>query len=199
MTTRWGRHAARAVATAVLAGGLVPLLSGAAWACSCEGYASDREQYAAAAGSAQVIYTGLVTAESRPTPAPQPAPGGTPVPHPGDGEVRYSIRVDESLKGDAAGDRTVSTSGSGASCGTYLETGRRALVVEYGGNRRISLCDGTTQDRVDARAAIVRESLLGSGPSMPHTGLRLPAQAAPLGLVGLALLAGARRRGFTRR
>jgi hypothetical protein len=180
----------RLLVVLVLIGGLVPLLSGAAWACSCEGYASDQEQYAGAAESAKVIYTGLVVAEARSTPSPAPSSGSTPVPHPNDEQVYYTVRVDESLKGGATGDRTVSSSASGASCGAYLEVRRRALVIEHLGDRHISLCDGTTQERVDPRAAIVRAHLAGQSPSLPHTGGGLSAVAvvALATVVGLAAL-----------
>ncbi|HVF20590.1 MAG TPA: hypothetical protein VNA14_10145 [Mycobacteriales bacterium] len=169
---RWRRTAARVLATAVLIGGAVPLLSGTAWACSCVGYPSEEEQYRARAREAKVIYTALVTDEQRPA---QPD-GQTP--------VRYTMRVEEDLKGGATGTREVATSDNEASCGLDLNPDQRALVVEFDGGRTINLCDGTTQDRVDERAAIVRDEVRRAprptpapsrppgGPSLPRTGER---------------------------
>lgn len=198
----WRRTAARLVVAGVLAGGLVPLMSGAAWACSCVGYSSEEEQYRAAARQSKVIYTGLVTEETRATPPPSTEPQPPP-------EVRYTVQVEEDLKGGAAGTREVSTSGDEASCGITLQTGRRALLVEYAGDRRVGLCDGTTQERVAERAAIVRDEVRrGPGeppaptapapqpaaPSLPHTGGGAAAALAALAAVTAAGAAGWSRR-----
>ena len=148
---RWRHSAARLLAALLLAGGLVPVLAGAAWACSCVGYESEEAQYRARAREAKVIYTALVADEQRPA----PPEGSTP--------VRYRMEVEEDLKGGASGSREVTTSDNEASCGLDLEPGRRALVVEFDGGRTINLCDGTTQDRVDERAAIVRDEVRRQG------------------------------------
>ena len=193
-SARWRRTAARGVAALVLAGGTVPMLSGTAWACSCARSSSEEEQYRARAREAEVIYTAMVTDERRPA----NPDGQTP--------VRYTMVVEESLKGGASGSREVTTSDSGASCGLDLTPDKRALVVEWDGGRTVNLCDGTTQERVDQRAAIVRDELRrqaaspsGSprpslapttppgGPSLPHTGGGAVAGGALL----TAVLAGA--------
>ena len=166
------------------------MLSGVAWACSCAGYDSEKAEYRAVADNAKVVYTGLVTEE---TPPPPPPPG-QPV---GPGETRYTVQVEEDIKGGAGGVREVTTSGDSASCGTTLQTRKRALVVEHAGNQRTGLCDGTTQDRVDARAAIVRDQVRrngsagpgtpigeGDGPSLPRTGL--PTGVATMAAMALA-------------
>ena len=188
--TTWRRTAARLVVAVVIATGLVPLLSGAAWACSCVGYSSEDEQYRQAARTSKVIYTGLITQKSQPS----PTPGTEPQPPP---DVRYTVEVEEDLKGGASGTREISTSESSASCGIELTPGRRALLVEYAGDRRVGLCDGTTQDRVDQRAAIVRDEVRrqgepdpappppGSGPAEPDPP-SLPRTGGPAGLGALA-------------
>ncbi|HVE99077.1 MAG TPA: hypothetical protein VNA12_07845 [Mycobacteriales bacterium] len=208
---RWRRTAARLLAALVLAGGIVPVLAGAAWACSCVGYPSEEEQYREAARSSKVIYTGTVTERSQASPRPSTGPQPPP-------DVTYTVQVEENLKGGASGTRVVSTSESSASCGVELQTGRRALLVEYAGDQRVGLCDGTTQERVDERAAIVRDEVRRQGgpgptyapapsprpgagptdpPSLPRTGGAAGASAwlgVAAAATGLAAVAAARRR-----
>ena len=209
--SRWRRTGTRLLVALVLAGGVVPVLGGAAWACSCVGYSSEEEQYRTAARESKVIYTGTVTDRSQETPRPSTEPQPPP-------DVRYTVEVEENLKGGASGTRIVSTSDNEASCGIELETGRRALLVEYNGDHRVGLCDGTTQDRVDERAAIVRDEVrrhggpgptyapspsprprgpvpaphpTGDPPSLPHTGGTAAGWAAPA--LALAALGAASR------
>ncbi|HVE62660.1 MAG TPA: hypothetical protein VNB94_02495 [Mycobacteriales bacterium] len=188
---RWGRMAARALAAAVLVGGAVPLMAGTAWACSCIGYSSEEEQYRDRARASAVIYTALVTEEQRPA-------------QPNNFPVRYTMQVEDTLKGEATGNREVTTSDNEASCGLDLEPGRRALVLEFDGSRTINLCDGTTQERVDPRADIVRDELsrpqppppaprpsappnpVADPPSLPRTGAETVAVVAGLTLVSAA-------------
>ncbi|HVF20591.1 MAG TPA: hypothetical protein VNA14_10150 [Mycobacteriales bacterium] len=174
----------RLLVVLLLAVGLVPVAGGTAWACVCDGYGDGTEQaeYRGVAREARLAYTGLVAARHQPTPPP---PGSRPRPP---GDTRYTVRVEDRLKGSVAATREIASSSS--SCGVPLEPGRRALVVEFKGDGQIGTCDGTTQHRVDERAAIVRDelrrrTLADSGPP------------AGLGAVA-ALLAGAALVGWNR-
>jgi len=151
----------RLLVVLLLAVALVPVAGGTAWACTCDGYGdgSQQAQYRGLAREARLIYTGQVAVRREPAP---PAPGSAPVPA---ADSRYTIRVEERLKGSVPDSREISSTSS--SCGVALEEGRRALIVEFRGDGRIGVCDGTTQHDVEARAAIVREEL---ATSLPHTG-----------------------------
>lgn len=167
----------RVLVVLLLAFGLVPVAGGTAWACVCDGYGDGSEQarYRGLARDARLLYTGLVSARHEPAPAP---PGSPPRPQ---GDSRYTIEVDEQLKGTVPSRREISSTSS--SCGVSLQPGRRALVIEFRGDGQVETCDGTTQERVDERAAIVRDELR-RGPSLPRTG----GPPAALGALGAAVV-----------
>lgn len=150
----WRRRAARALALAVLAGGAVPLLQGAAWACSCVAEQRDPARYVAAgeseqwrsvAAKARTAYVGDVVRETYVD--PDPLVGG-------EESYSYEVRVVQPLKGGASGTRTLTTPAQGASCGTRLRPGRVLVVDES-----VGLCGPTTQERVDPRAAHLRTAV----------------------------------------
>ena len=165
----------RLLVVLLLAVGFVPVAGGTAWACSCGGWDSEAALYRDEADNAREIYLGLVTAADPPSPRPD-TPGST----------TYTVRVEESLKGSAAGERTVMASNSGVSCGIVLQTGKRALLFEHGDPARVGGCGGSTQHDVDRKAGLVRAALLeqladtGSPPG-------LAALAAVVVVVGFAV------------
>lgn len=136
--TRW---LARTLAALILACGLVPLTAGASWACSCASSAfTESQEWRSVAAKAPLVYVADVVRRTR-----------------AEGQIRYELRVVESLKGGATGTRAVTTSDQGSACGVTIPQGRRILVSA----EPFSLCGGYTQDRVEQRAAIVRAALAG--------------------------------------
>lgn len=154
MTTGWRRTAVRTVAVAVLAGGAVPVFSGAAWACSCASEQRDPARYAAFGESeqwrsvgakARTAYVGEVLRETYVDPDARVG---------GEESYTYQVLVVRPLKGGPAGTRTLTTPAYGASCGTRLRRGR-ILVVDDA----VGLCGPSTQQAVTARAGHVQTSV----------------------------------------
>lgn len=146
-TTGWG---VRLLAVAVVAGGTVPLLQGAAWACSCASEQRDPARYTAygeserwrsVAAKARTAYVGEVVRETYVDPDPRLG---------GEESWSYEVRVVEPLKADHAGTRTLTTPAQGSACGTRLRVGRVLVVDES-----VGLCGPTTQQGVAPRAAHV--------------------------------------------
>lgn len=156
----------RLLALIVLAGGMVAVGGGTAWACSCVGYATEAQRYRAMGENAERVYTGTVLGPY--------TDGG------------YDVRVESNLKETSVGTRHVKTAADGASCGISLEPGRVFLVESGGGNT--GLCSGTTQEDVDGavadyemyngvRARPAPLAPIVAGPSLPRTGASVPALA----------------------
>lgn len=137
------RLAARTLAVAVVASGLVPLSAGASWACSCVPSPPDQERYAAAAAEATTVYVAQVVRETL-VATPQ-----------GYNERRYEVVVSTSLKGGARGTRTLTTAEHESTCGVRLEVDRPVLVT----SEQVSLCGTTTQQQVGERKAFVEAAL----------------------------------------
>lgn len=138
----------------VLAGGAVPLLQGAAWACSCAAQQQDPARYAAYGESetwrstgakAATAYLGEVVRETYVD--PEPTTGGEET-------YEYEVRVVEPLKGSRSGTRTLTTSAYGASCGTRLRQGPVVVVDDS-----VGLCGPSTQERTAPRAEHVRTAV----------------------------------------
>lgn len=145
--TGWRTGAVRGLAVLVLAGGGVPLLQGAAWACSCVAEQRDPGRYAAygeseqwrsVAAKAGTAYVGDVVRETYVDPRPDLG---------GEESWSYEVRVVRPLRGGGPATRTLTTPAQGSACGTRLRRGR-VLVVDDA----VGLCGPSTQDRVDARA-----------------------------------------------
>jgi hypothetical protein len=166
------RWLARLVAVLVVGCGLVPVLAGQSWACSCVQQPPDQQRYRQAAHDAAVIYVGRVLSESH-------------VDGEYGGEYHYQVAVDETLKGGPAATETLHTSDNGGTCGTRLENGE-ILVVDRAGDGSVGICGDTTQEKVTERAAIVRDELHGSpaptpSPRPPAPSPSASASASPSG------------------
>ena len=125
----------------------MPVLEGAARACSCAGQQRDPARYAAfgeseqwrsVAAKARTAYVGDVLRETYVDPDPRLG---------GEESYSYEVRVVQPLAGRSSGTRTLTTPAQGASCGARLRPGR-VLVVDDA----LGLCGPSTQARVAARA-----------------------------------------------
>ena len=172
------RRAARALAVTVVTLGLTPALQGHAWACSCvPPQVSVEEEYRAAAREAAFIYLGRVTHVER---------DGDEM----NGVDRYTVAVEETLKGRHRDSQELTSAANGGLCGVRLTVDKDILVVDDG-RGVLSSCDRlTTQDGVAKYAAILRAAL---GPSMPRTGADTPAAWVVLAAGGLLIARRLRR------
>ncbi len=163
------RFLLRVLAALVVAGGLVPVMSGTAWACSCVGYESQEAAIRAEAHSASSIYVGTVTAERSTGPSAEPGYDYS--------NKEYDIDVRDRLKGSVPDPRTIATAGNNsAACGITFEVGKPILVFEHGSNNVYS-CGQSSQTDVEAKAAIVRDELKAA-PS-PSTSPSKPPSPTP--------------------
>ena len=154
MKNGWTRTAARAAAVLVLTGGAVPLLQGAAWACSCAAQERDSARYAAYGESetwrstgakAATAYLGEVVRETYVDPDPMVG---------GEESYSYEVRVVEPLKGGRRGTRTITTSAQESACGTRLRKGPVLVVDDV-----VGLCGPSTQERTAPRTEHVRTAV----------------------------------------
>jgi hypothetical protein len=118
------RAAARLLAIAVVACGIVPLTAGASWACSCaaptlNGAALDRS----IARSQPLIYTAEVVSVT----------GNS-------SGYEYDVLVQEALKGTVEEQRTLTTGLGGGDCGVRLEEGAQLLI--YSDEGSLGTCGG---------------------------------------------------------
>ncbi len=138
------RLAARLVALALLTGGIVPIMSGVSWACTCRSYPSDRARYEDAAKHGKFIYIATVTDK-------QVSDDGK--------TTYYTFAVSDNIKNGVSSPRDVATFTDNATqCGAVLAKGGRTLVVELT-EGAVSHCDGTTQSNVNVRAQYIRDAM----------------------------------------
>lgn len=145
------RWCLRLLVAVVLVGGLIPLTAGASWACSCAGsLLTEAQQFRSVAAKSPIVYVADVVGR---TGGPTVDANGSV----GPGTYRYQLRVVRSLKGQVSGIRYATTSTQGSACGVVVDERRPILVYD----ERLSLCGGSTQERVQQRAAIVRAAVRG--------------------------------------
>jgi hypothetical protein len=140
---------------AVLVSGMVPVLSGTSWACTCAPFPD--KPYRVAAHEADMIYVGRVLDNG----TREGSEGNVTA------DTIYEVEVRRELKGDASG-----PSGSGRIrqvrssqvCGKDLDRGR-VLVMDDSAD----LCGYTTQAHVEARADTVYDELRRMGGYRPST------------------------------
>lgn len=145
------RWCLRLLISVVVVSGLIPLTAGASWACSCAGsLLTESQEFRSIAAKAPNVYVADVVGR---TGGPRVDPNGFV----GPGTYRYELRVVRSLKGQASGTRYATTSTQGSACGVVIDERRPILVY----NEQLSLCGGSTQERVQQRAAIVRAAVRG--------------------------------------
>ena len=123
----------RLLVIVVVVSGILPVLSGTSWACSCAPH--PEQPYRTAAHDGNVIYVGRVVAER---------PGMNP---------EYDVEVTRPLKGATSREQIRTVHGY-ATCAQDLDKGR-VLVVDD----EASTCGYTTQSRVSHRADVVYDEL----------------------------------------
>ncbi len=145
------RLAARLLATAALTAGLVPVVGGTSWACSC--VAADTAQHARESAK---VYSGTITEITQL--APTDAQGSL--------AYAYTVDVETVVKGEPGEHPRVASPAGAAGCGIVLEKGP-VIVFDRKGDGNVDLCDGTTQDRVPEVTRVALAALKPPGES-PH-------------------------------
>ena len=151
----------RLLVIAVLVSGMVPVLSGTSWACTCA--PSSQSPYRVAAHEADMIYVGRVLDNGQ-----HEAGDGA---ESGEGNITadtiYRVEVTRELKGDSSGlegSGRIREVRSSQACGKDLDRGR-VLVIDDSAD----LCGFTTQAHVEARADTVYDELRRMGGYRPST------------------------------
>jgi hypothetical protein len=163
----------RMLLAVALAVSMASVTSATAMACSCVGFTEEE-----AFDAADVVLVGVVV--GRHDPSLGMLFGSTADP------VRYTLAVDEVLKGDAGVQVEVATARNGASCGLEMSIGQRWRLYAYrDGGLQVNLCGGSHLLSPDSSAP---NAAPGNGPPSA-LGVLWPLLPGALGAVGAALVA----------
>jgi hypothetical protein len=158
----------RLLLAVALAAGMAGATTATALACTCANL-TEEEAFAAA----DVVAVGVVVGRDDPF-------FGTPISNSVD-PVRYTVAVEEVLKGDVGSQIKVTTARDGAGCGLELSIGQRwRLHAHRDDGLRVSLCGGSTFLSPDS-----------GGPNHVPAGEPLSVFGLPWMLPGLILGSGA--------